>query len=69
MHTLFENATIVVLMNASGEVFIKDPRTNTQLRVSPHYSGFMCTSGNGHGHLEPYSMNGLPAFVVIRQGK
>ena len=64
MKKIYENSTILVEVNASGEVFITN-QTNTlaQLRVGTYRRQELVVTAHDTS-LIPWSINGLSAFIT-----
>ncbi len=62
---LFENSSIIVYHNGSGEIFIKHKESTKTLRIGDDYKGNLhatASSERGHIVMTPYHINGLLGF-------
>jgi hypothetical protein len=66
MKTLYEDSSIKVYENGSGEIFITCKRGyNHTIRVTPRYDT-LHISASSNSHLIPTSDNGVSAFTLVK---
>jgi hypothetical protein len=64
---LFEDSTLVVYTNGSGEIFVERKSDDkVTIRVTPDHNDLTVTAAQAR--LTPWSVNGLPAFRVTSRG-
>jgi hypothetical protein len=63
METLYENPNIRVSMNTSGEVFVRNLRNNSEIRIADQGHRLLVMAWH-NCKLLPTSFNGLSAFAV-----